>query len=77
MSSCRPLSGRIRTIIIFAAGIVLAFVWGLYYVILTAVGFNLDLTLAFLAPTAVAIVGLIVMELYLGRKRKSREGLRV
>ena len=71
------MSGRIRTIIIFAAGIVLAFVWGLYYVILTAVGFNLDLTLAFLAPTVVAIVGLIVMELYLGRKRKSREGLRV
>ncbi|MDA4134470.1 MAG: hypothetical protein OK441_02760 [Thaumarchaeota archaeon] len=71
------MSGRIRTIIIFAAGIVLAFVWGLYYVIITAVGFNLDLTLAFLAPTAVAVAGLVIMELYLGRKRKSREGLRV
>jgi hypothetical protein len=71
------VSARIRNVIIFAAGIVLAFVWGLYYVILTQVGFDLDLTLAFLAPTIVAIVGLVAMELYLGRKRKAREGLRV
>ncbi|MGD0636462.1 MAG: hypothetical protein ABSA72_00280 [Nitrososphaerales archaeon] len=71
------MSARIRNVIIFAAGIVLAFVWGLYYVILTQVGFDLDLTLAFLAPTIVAIVGLVAMELYLGRKRKAREGLRV
>ena len=66
-----------RSVIIFAAGIVLAFVWGLYYVILTETGFDFHLTLAFLAPTIVAITGLVAMELYLGRKRKSREGLRV
>ena len=61
------MSGRIRTIIIFAAGIVLAFVWGLYYVIITAVGFNLDLTLAFLVPDRRCVAGLVIMELYLGR----------
>jgi hypothetical protein len=71
------LSARIRNVIIFAAGIGLAFVWGLYYVILTEAGFDLDLTLAFLAPTIVAITGLVAMELYLGRKRKAREVVRV
>lgn len=71
------MSARIRNVIIFAAGIGLAFVWGLYYVILTEAGFDLDLTLAFLAPTIVAITGLVAMELYLGRKRKAREVVRV
>jgi hypothetical protein len=58
------LSARIRNVVIFAAGIVLAFVWGLYYVILTEVGFDLDLTLAFVAPTVVVIAGLVAMELH-------------
>ena len=71
------MSARIRNVIIFAAGIGLAFVWGLYYVILTEAGFDLDLTLAFLVPTIVAITGLVAMELYLGRKRKAREVVRV
>jgi len=68
------MSGRIRTVIIFTAGIVLAFVWGLYYVIVTHLGFDLDLALAFLVPTAAVIAGLIAMEFYLGRRRaRSRE----
>lgn len=71
------MSARIRNVVIFAAGIVLAFVWGLYYVILTEVGFDLDLTLAFVAPTVVVIAGLVAMELHLARRRKAREDPRV
>ncbi len=68
------MSGRIRIIVIFAAGMVLAFVWGLYYVILTQVGFDLDITLAFLVPTIAVIAAAVGMELYLRRGRARSRG---
>jgi hypothetical protein len=70
----RAMSGRIRVIAIFAGGMVLAFVWGLYYVLLTQVGFDLDVTLAFLVPTIAVIAALVGMELYLRRGRARSRG---
>ncbi len=63
------MSSRLRTAMIFTVGIVLAFVWGIYYVLLSAVGFEFDLTVEFLAPTAVVIGGMVAVELYLRRVR--------
>ena len=51
----------------------LAFSWGLYFVVLTAVGFDLGLTLSFLVITAVVIVIFAGVEL-LARKRRPRQG---
>ena len=62
---------------VFIAGIVLAIVWGLYYVIYSAVGFELSLTLAFLVPSIAMAAGLVGMELYLRRGRTSRKVLEV
>jgi hypothetical protein len=63
------MSSGLRTAMIFAVGIVLAFVWGIYYVLLSAVGFELDLTIEFLAPTMIIIAGMVAVELYLRRVR--------
>ncbi|MGA2198939.1 MAG: hypothetical protein ABSG45_03275 [Nitrososphaerales archaeon] len=68
------MSGRLRIAVLFTAGIVLAFAWGLYFVVISAVGFKLDLTLALLVPTIAVVAGLTGIELYIGRRRsKSRE----
>jgi hypothetical protein len=61
----------VRTLTIFVAGVVLAFVWGVYYVVTSVAGFSLDLTLVFLAPTAVVVAGIGVIELYTRRRRGS------
>ena len=66
------MSSLVKTIMIFAAGVVLAFVWGVYYVITSVAGFNLDLTLLFLIPTAVVVMGIVGTELYLTRRRAER-----
>jgi len=64
----------LRIAVFFAVGIVLAFAWGLYFVVISSVGFKLDLTLALLVPTIAVIAGLAGIELYIGRRRsKSRE----
>jgi len=64
----------LRIAVLFTAGIVLAFAWGLYFVVISAVGFKLDLTLALLVPTIAVVAGLTGIELYIGRRRsKSRE----
>ncbi len=60
------MSGRLRIAVLFTAGIVLAFAWGLYFVVISAVGFKLDLTLALLVPTIAVIAGFAGIELYLG-----------
>ena len=68
------MSGRLRIAVFFAVGIVLAFAWGLYFVVISSVGFKLDLTLALLVPTIAVIAGLAGIELYIGRRRsKTRE----
>jgi len=67
------MSSGLRTAMIFAVGIVLAFVWGIYYVLLSAVGFEFDLTIEFLAPTVIIVAGMVSVELYLRRvKSESR-----
>lgn len=67
------MSSKVRITVAFLAGIVLAFVWGLYYVIYSAVGFELTLALAFLVPSVVMVAGLIGIEWYLRRGRRARK----
>ncbi len=65
-----------RTVVIYATGIVLAFSWGLYYVVVSALGFQTTLTIEMLAVTAIAAAGLVGMELYYRRKRSSSAEIR-
>lgn len=63
--------GLDRTALIFAVGVVLAFLWGVYYVFVTAAGFEMYPTIELLAVTAVAAAGLVGMELHARRKRRA------
>ena len=54
---------------VFTMGIVLAISWGLYFVVTLAVGFDLGLTLGFLAVTILMVGGFAAMELLVRRRR--------
>jgi hypothetical protein len=65
------VKGPGRTALIFAVGAVLAFLWGLYYVVVVNAGFEIGPTVELLAITAVASVGLGVVEVRARRRRRA------
>ncbi|MGD0638894.1 MAG: hypothetical protein ABSA72_12725 [Nitrososphaerales archaeon] len=50
-------------------GFVLAVSWGLYFVVINAVGFDLGLTVGFIVITVVTVALFAAVELFVRRKR--------